>query len=259
MFHRDWYVQMRNRRRRQAVEGGDPPPPSNGLLTGLLGYYALNEAGVTDNALDSSSNVRDLTQTNSPQVGTGKLLGCRVFNGATNSRRFTSTDAAFAVTDDFTIAGWFRHAVVGAAQAYVSKHDTNNQRSYKIRATAANAVVLILSTSGTADTTISFSGLTLTTAQWYFFCARRTGSTAKISVTPDNESSVRSDSTGSVSGALFASTSPFCIGTGFGSGAVLDPMNGDVDEVGIWNAHLSDTQVGLLFGGGTPLGFGGFS
>lgn len=80
---------------------------SNGLLTALVAYWGLDEAGGANNALDKHSNGLTLTQQDSPGSAAGLVYaGARTFDGSADY--FTRNSETLLVTGDvdFTYAAW---------------------------------------------------------------------------------------------------------------------------------------------------------
>lgn len=229
---------------------------ANTLLSSLVAYYALNEATAASNANDSSGNSLTLTRTADPTVGTGLLAGDRIGNGT--SQLFSNsgvTNFNFG-NSDFTICGFVNFASLSGSQTLWSRYNTtSNQRSYEAIVTSS-LIRFTLSADGTAVLSITNS-LTLSVSTWYFVAIRYNSgaSIAYINVTPCSETTLRAWQSSSITGGAFAtSTATFALMANASGAAFANWFNGQMDEVGIWNAAKSDADMEFNFNAGVPLG-----
>lgn len=94
----------------------------NGLLTNLIAYWPLNEAGGANNALDLHASGLTLTQAASPGSAAGIVYGgARTFNGSTQYFSRTSESLLQTGNVDFTFAAWVYRT--GAGGVFLGKDE----------------------------------------------------------------------------------------------------------------------------------------
>jgi hypothetical protein len=234
--------------------------PANGLLTGILAYYKFDEA--VGSALDSTGNGRHLTQNGIIAPGTGVLNGSRVLESAI-PEWWSIGDAAYQEpASAFSWSCWFRCASVpsGDYVELLSHADFSaGQQAYFLRLIDSGGLKLEFTVYDALDTSSFALDLSPTPAfatnVWYFVCLTSDASERKIYL-------------GQGGGALETSTYvedevfPLRNPTGDWSiGALnggLQTLDGEVDESGFWSVKLTPTQVGVLYGSGTPPAYGTF-
>jgi len=234
---------------RRAVSVGGA---ANGLLTGLVAYWKMDEAAGANNALDAHTNGLTLTQSASPGSAAGKIGTARTFDKASSQYFSRASEAALQCGgSSFTIAGWFRWTSIAAATSLVTK-DTNTSREYTLDMNAGEARFYI---NGGAGGYIASSGAgTIAINTWYFIAAWWSAVDQKCRIQLNN-------GTPAVS---VEATTPNSGATEFRVGARQYPGYPDyhagyIDELGFWKRLLSDDDRTLLYNGGAGLAYSAFS
>lgn len=230
---------------------------ANGLLNNLVAFYKGDEASATDNLADAHSGAKHLTKVNDPTVVVGKVNGGRGFLIA-SARRFTLDDAAFKFTGDFTATFWWKPGVTGATQGVIAADNTsaNSTRGWGVvQSSSTNRLNFYVGSGSASVVNVDFSTFALSAGTRYFVAVRRSGTVLSISVTPESETSLRAAITGTFAGAANQTDAPFSIGCRHSATSTASNFStGEVDEVGLWSAALSDAQIGYLFEGADELG-----
>jgi hypothetical protein len=157
----------------------------------LVGYWGLDEASVTDDAIDGSLFSRPLSVTSAVGVGSGRVAGAREFNGTSS---FASrTDAGLRLTGDSTFMAWvyldeynssgsFLRAIVANDGPLISD-DVN----YALFITNLGAVQY-RHTSSSGEVVVSSPNGVVRTRQFYSIAVRRvtSGGDQTIEILLDN-------------------------------------------------------------------------
>lgn len=206
------------------------------LMTGLLAYWKLDEA--SGDAIDSSINNRTLTQVNNPLGVVGKVG---------NARNFVSTSAqhlkntAFALDDaDFTVSFWVNFTTRIAFAALIEKQISNARGQFNIYHESDWKIGFALYQQADVPlgSVISSTFGALSIGTWYHVLADRNKTTGKIGI--------------EVNGTRTEGNAPGVMGTSanFGIGAWAHsaghPLNGAIDEVGVWSRLLTAEEKARL-------------
>lgn len=149
-------------------------------------------------------------------------------------------------TSDFTFTGRVRADGFATSRVLYAQKDTNHFATILMSGTGT--LIFYVNSGGT---TFSASGTpALTIGQWSHFGARWIAATNSVSLTVDGTTSVLPGGTSST-----GTSGAFTLGTRT-DGA--QPLNGALDELTLWPAALSDTQIaadrsGLCVGGIAPV------
>lgn len=218
------------------------------LLTGLIGYWTLNEA--SGPRFDSKDN-STLVDVGSVGVTAGIAGNAANFSG-TNYLTCPSgpNNTVGQFTDDFTLNCWARF----------TDNATNYTLIGKGNGTAAGSEYWLINESGTLFCFIGdgagygYNFISVTAATVYMITVRVTRSPFHVYLNL-NDSTVASNFT------PFSYTGGSITGAALNIGAVANgslPMKGWADEVGLWRRSCSDGEVTSLFaaGVGNPYPFG---
>lgn len=234
----------------------NPAAASNGLLTNLVSYWKLDEA--SGNALDAHGS-NTLTANGAPGATTGKLSGCRTFNGS--SDYFAVADNASLSTGDidFFLAGWVYQTSAGN-QVFAGKYDTGGTDAEYLldgggaAGTQYRFTVSAIGAAGVSVIASTFGNYSINT--WNFLAAWHDSVANTINIQVNNGTI---DSV-SHSGGVFNSAAPFQFGARINGGPPGNFLAGRLDEFGFWKGGIpNSTQRGLLYGSGTPPGYSSFS
>lgn len=220
----------------------------NGLLTGLVGYWGLDEA--SGNALDKHSGGLTLTQNGTSGTNTGIVYAtARTFSGTQWFRR-NSESALQTGNIDFAIAAWVYPADV-ANRSIVGKfnYSTNNREFGLIH--ESTLVQFVVSADGSGTLTRVQKSLP-TMSAWHLYIAWHDATADKIYLQIDNGTPAeQAHSTG-----VFVGASPFDIGYLYG----VYSWSGRIGPVAMWkNRTLSAADRSLLWNGGAGLAYSAYT
>jgi hypothetical protein len=232
------------------------PGPSNGLLSGLVAFWRMEEASGA--AADAHGDY-DLTDNNSDigQDTSNKKLGsaARVVSSAAAATRLTraSSDAAFNAAA-FTVAGWFRiTALTGDYQYIVAKDDVSawNKAGFWLRYNPAVGLEFGVSDVSWGDydqVTVSVPSLDT----WVHFACGNDGSVNWLRINNGSASTVAQAS-------MYANSAPLTI-FGKADNTSADQVHrGQIDAVGFWSRKLTDGQLTALYNDGDGLDYAALS
>lgn len=224
---------------------------ANGLLTGLLAYWTMEEA--SGDRADSSGSGLTLSASGTVPSRTGiSGDGADVVARGTGYLYSTADDAKLRVPAARTWACWIYLDNLPSA-GYPMSH-WGSGGDFCIYVSAAGAVACTLMGSGVETATTPDS--TVATAGWYFLCAwydpaAGANGTGYIQV---NAGTVYTVALGAAHVAT--AEADFCIGplrSNYGD------WDGAIDEVGIWDRVLSADDRIALYNGGAGLTYADFT
>lgn len=223
----------------------------NGLLTGLVAYWGLDEA--SGNALDKHSGGYTLSQSGSPGATTGKVYAtARTFNGGAQTFSRTS-EAAFQAGDiDFSIAAWIYPTATPVTAGGIFGKDTAaaGGREYILAINSSRQGRFVISADGTNVVAVGSTVLSLNA--WHFLAAWHDATANKIYLQCDNGTIEEAAHSG---GAYSGSTA-----VTLGSFAGILFFTGRIGPVAFWkNRTLNATARAALYNGGNGLAYSAFS
>lgn len=218
------------------------------LIDGLIDYYKLDEASA--GAVGAHASLT-LTDNNTVGASTGKINGCRSFNG---TNEYFSRSSLLTGTGSFSISVWanasstsgYRTIVGGtrtstsgtwgdAGSIYLQYRDDTGRWAFIIKNTAGNL--------GQVNGNLRSTG-------WRHFVATYNSSTGAM-VLYENGVSVGSTTlsgTRDTAGAIH-------VGAGQFAGAVSDFWPGLIDEFGLWGRVLDSSEVTALYNSGNGFAY----
>jgi hypothetical protein len=226
--------------------------PGNGLLTNLYAYYKMDEA--SGSALDATAGGRNLANSGNPITSSAGIINtARAFPGSGGSGLFASRSSDFSPgSNSFSFSFWvkFSPTAVGYYEGLLAKGLVGPiDVEWMVYRHGDNTLRFSVSSNGSTLTTVIWAS-TLSNGTWYFVAGEWDRTNIKLSV---NGATFR---TTSFSGPIHSNAQPFDMGLISGSG---NPLNGSIDEVGIWMGRaLTQTEVGRLYNGGAGLPFSSF-
>jgi hypothetical protein len=153
-----------------------------------------------------------------------------VFDGVDDYIDF-GNPAGFNITNDLTIEAWVKMANVSGDQKIVTKFgDVGGDDAYSLQ--ALNGEPQFLLNFGPTWVVVG-AGMTMTADEWYHIVGVYNGATMKIYVNGVEQNSIAQ------TGAFDVSASTFKIGGWAGS----EHWNGSLDEVRVWNAARTQTEI----------------
>lgn len=219
------------------------------LLDNLISYYKLDEA--SGNALDAH-NGHDGVATNNPGSGSGKINTSRTFAPASD-QYFTNTSSAFSFpSTDFTIQAWINPTSFSGADVWgrgAICYTKTDQIGDWIFGGNVNDKLILMHWQNTGDDLdgrkISVNTISLST--WSHYIARKSGATYTLWLNGVSEA-FTTDRTGHGWDNIDLN-----IGKSFSTSAYH--WNGSLDEIGIWDRALSDSEIGELWNAGAGLAY----
>ncbi len=229
--------------------------PPNTLLNGLLTYWNLDQAGAT---LTEPFGQKNGTATGTTSVA-GRIDKGRSFSAATDK---ILTDTSSLGLSSMTTSAWIYVSGLGQGAEAIVNQWTNvgswnmslvnyNATTTPLNQDTGNPYLHFNSVAANCQGTNGYvySNAALSLNSWHHVAASRDGGTGAIKLYVDGApvaSTGRADAP-IVGGAICNQGMPIEIGM-LSSGAF--PFKGVIDEVGIWNRVLTDTEISALFNGG---------
>ena len=226
--------------------------PGSGLLTNLYAYYKMDEAN--GSALDATAGGRNLANYGNPITSSaGKINSARVFPGSGGASLVGSSASDFSPgSNSFSFSFWVKLSATagGGYEGLLAKSVVGPSNvEWMVYRDSDNKLRFSVSSNGSTLTTVTWASA-LSTGTWYFVAGEWDGTNIKLSL---NGATFQ---TTSFSGPIHSNTQPLNMGLIGGSG---NPLDGNIDEVGIWMGRaLTQTEVGQLYNGGAGLPFGSF-
>ena len=217
-----------------------PPPLPSNLASSLISYWKLDGDSV------DSVSTNNGTDTAITYSGTyGKINNGALFNGST-SGIFIGSPSNLSVTGDLTIAMWVYTIVVSSGTSAFSKvvNGGASDNSYDIQIAADSVLQFVYANGGYFY--INSSAITLAN-QWSFVVFTRSSgnSVPKFYINGINAG---------LSNNHWAAITPLIGGEVFiGRRQGGNHYGGYIDEVGIWNRVLTDSEILQLWNGGVGL------
>jgi len=203
-----------------------------GIWDGLLAYYRADGTPI-----DQTGNGHDLTLINGTTYDTGKINQGFKFDGVNDYVQYTGD---VGITGDFTVSGWVYKNNTGTACFFQTPNfGSNGSMGFTFQFTS-----IILYAFKTNGGYLSQS-LTIGNNVWRHVAFAWNESTKLLNMYMDGN-------------LISAGTTTFtdCTSLGFVNGFILSRrtssqfLNGNMDEIGIWNRELTPTEVSQLYNSG---------
>ncbi len=234
---------------------------ANGLLANLVGYWALDEAGGANNALDKHTNGLTLTQSGSPGSAAGLVYaGVRTFAPASTQSFSRNSEAALQTGNiDFTVAAWVWLAAQDSNFRIIAAKGSNTASSVewgigKDNANAPYAIVF----NGSTSLGMATWGSAIQATQWYLVTMWHVASESRIYLSVNDGNAVYADLTGDVT----TSTYGFSIANYVGGNLY---WSGRIGPVAFWKSAaggggaLSATKRTALYNAGAGFAYAAFT
>ena len=222
--------------------------PSNGLASANIAYYKLDEASGT--IVDSKNAFNSTTVTGVTYNVTGKLnTAVTVANSAGNGINCGNHATLNITTGSISI--WFQYVTGSFLVSTInSSTDRNGFAIVKFGGSQFGLQLANGTGIGQANTTGTFTANT-----WYHLVATWDGSQINFYI----NGVLDSGSPVAQTVAPVYATNPLILGSSWNGTSMIFPIGGTLDEVGIFNSVLTQTQVTTLYNSGTPLPFTSFN
>ncbi len=155
-------------------------------------------------------------------------------------------------TTAMTMSAWVKAAAPASFSAVLGKYDYTSfaQIAYGIEANSPGTWYAFLGASGGGFTKLYTSSQTAFNGSWHHIAITFGSSTLKLYTDGTLDPSPTKNNDGAMS-TILNSTAAFTVGAEYNSG-VKNFLNGKVDEVSLWNAELTATDITNIYNGGHP-------
>ncbi len=241
------FVQHRRKAFQVAPGSGTNPGTSN--LEAWWNFEA--------NGNDSSGNSRTLSNADLALSYTTGLVGNAADSTAGNRYYLFRSDEAWMTPGGaFSIGAWvkFSDGQSGAVQGIIGQFGGAGNRAYYMRATSVGSIGFVVSSDGTATTSVA-SSVTATNGAtgWYFVVGVFVPSTS-LTIYVGTGSSITTDTnTTSIPAGIHPSSSVFNVGTSENTSA--NTLIGQTDSAFFYSKALTADDVTWLFNGGAGRAF----
>jgi hypothetical protein len=219
------------------------------MLNGLVAYWKLDESssgsGQVDRT-DSGPNAFTLTDYNTTPSGTGKVGNCGSFAAANTEYLSRADDTRLRMGAAVFFDFWVNRASL-ATQVLLTKGDTNTTNGeFVIYITGDPSFIFRLrTTAGNQNLTLTGGPYTI----WTYYYCYYDASAGKI-YAGKNNSAVQELA---ISGTPYTGSGNLYVGAQYYNAAMVNPMNGLIDEIGIWNRILTPAEILARYNGGAGL------
>lgn len=234
---------------------------TSGLSVGLENYWTLNETGTIFN--DSVSGFNGTAINNASAWTNGKIGGGVKFNKTDDSEIVIDSVNDFNNTlsrvNNYSISLWVNTTTVNGAGSFIGRGFNPNFTSFGYSGDA-NDIGFYLNSkendSDTGDLFVKTSTNDLTANVWHHLVVIYNGSLDASGVKMFIDGVAQSSTTvlndlgkADTNGTNFLGGDAVLLGVGF-QNSTARHFNGTIDEVGIWNRILSDSEISDLYNGG---------
>jgi hypothetical protein len=206
--------------------------PSSTLSNSLISFWKMDEtSGTRYDAIGDN----DLTDVNTVGYASGKSGSAADFEYSNQEYLIVNDNAqlSFNANENFTISLWVNLESTASYRPILAKTDGMNASDWEYDIYAGNSVPYFEVSDG-SDWTSRSSGVTMSTATWYFICAWYNTTTDSIYIQINNGTPLRAVATHEprdYSGA-------FRIGSWNGNTYYWDGL---IDDVGVWGRAGNQT------------------
>lgn len=220
--------------------------PTNPGTSNLRAWYSLDETSGT--RADSHTNSYDLTDNNTVGYSTGVVSNAASLASASSeSLSRSGTDLSPGDTS-WSICGWLKTTSVSGNQAVLGK-DAAPNREYALLLIGSTLRAAFFDASGN----FNFVDATVSANTWYFFAAGYDAGTNKGFLAINGAAK---SETGTFSPYASATSEAMYLGFWFQAGWRFD---GELDEIGFFDAVLSDDEIDWLYNSGSGRSYGDLS
>lgn len=233
------------------------------LTNGLVAYWEMENGGWANSG---PLNV-PLTAVGTVSVVPGLTGNAAEFNGVNANYLYRLNETRWsALSDSVTFIAWFKLNSTNAASGFVSKWNTaQGQKEYQfVWSKIYNSVTFGLATNGVVLSTGAYSIVSTParqwpTNEWFMAAAIVNPATLKTKVRVGDSSGSLEDWTESTqwqgwgyAGSGTNTVAPLRIGL---SGQDLSTINGQLDNVGVWNRALTDEEIAEIYNAGAGVDY----
>lgn len=225
---------------------------SAGLISGVVGYWSLNET--SGDAIDTLSLNNGTVSADVIRGRQGYLNGSYVFNGINTSVNFLNASVFNFGADDFTISLWVNSSILsGGEQGIITKGFGGALgRRYGIFVRNATAVRFEMDDNTGIGETQVIASSTVLDGTWHHVVGVKDGDNARLYI--DGVEDVNSPVSIAGQTTLDDVNANLTIGVRGDAGDGF--YNGSLDEIGLWNRALTPGEVLTLNNTLNPYPFG---
>ena len=219
---------------------------TNGLLTSLTSYYKLDEA--SGDAIDPAGS-NDGTVNGAVQNQTGKILQAYEFDGVDDNINIDS----FSIATNITLNCWAKldDNPSSSPQYMIMKNPVNSEWGLFFN-NVGNGTLTLRGGASSNDVTYDVGG-SFTYGSWHMYTGVFSGTTGTLFLDGVQVATGTIDAMGN---DTVVGTNDIKIGVHTSSSY---PLDGLMDEIGIWNKALNGTDVSNLYKGGQGLSYSQFN
>lgn len=238
------------RARKPLEEAARQNPPGASLvgtfqqIPALRGYWPFTSRDESGNVYDLSGQGRTLTNNSAAAFGLEGVVSYGIGDGSADY--FSRADeAGLSITGALSLVGWARSddAPAGNETLAGKWNTTGNQRSYVVRLTSTPDIRALVSSNGTAETSVT-STVAYAAVTHFMYALVYTPSTSLTLYVSSNGLMVPTTNTTSIPASIFDSTAAFAIGA---NGAGTEVLDGWMSNVALSGVALSAGFVQWLF------------
>lgn len=212
-------------------------------VTTPLSWWKLDES--SGNAIDQVGSLSAVNT--SVTYGTGKINNGAIYNGS--AYHTISDNTAIKPASDISISLWVNITSTSSYQMLLAKgENTGDTRSYEVRCFGTTTRIEVQMRTGGGSYDASQTTTAIGTGTWTHIVFTRTGTTHKIYI---NGVSDTLSSSVTTSGSIDYNADDLWFGQRNGAFR----FNGKLDEVGIFNVALTQSEVNELYNSGTGISY----
>lgn len=186
------------------------------MLPMTRALWLLSNVDENSDLFDSSGQGRTLSETGTVTYSFDEYMPYAVLNGTTQYFK-RADEAGLDITGALTMGGWFYFDNTASADEFIigKWQERNNRRSYALKRNSSGKIVAIVSSNGTAETTVTSTD-TVASGVWVLVVLRYEPSN-ELSVFVGQEGGsggtmVENSNTSSIPASLNSDTAKFAVG-----------------------------------------------
>ena len=227
--------------------------------SGLVGWWKLDEGTGSTTAADSSGNANNGTLTNMDSATdwvTGRLSDALDFDGVNDYVSIPNNNASLRFTGNGTISTWVKMDSLSSGYIFEKQSDagTNEWGMFLAMTADGRPWVAVVHTDGVAHQHSLYSTTAIQTGQWVHIAGVWNSPNLEIYI-----NGVLADIQNIGTGTLrTGTTNPSIIGAAKDVPTIMDPFNGQIDDVRLYNRALTSEEIATLAGASLQTGLVGW-
>ncbi len=213
------------------------------VITPPVSYWNFNEQSGTANDAAFTNN---LTNTNTATFNAGKLNNGGNVASASSQVFSIADNASVSFTGDMSISLWYKPASAAAGAMIAKYSSVSAQRSYYFQFSSATSIIFDIVNSAGSDSPVTWTVSSLGNGTFAHLVVTYKASTHNCQLWINDVFQGAKDITNT---DIRDGTAPFEIGGNSTQGFV----NGEFDNVSVYNSTLSTTTIDSLYNGGNGI------